>query len=100
MSHSSPASEKKSVRGIERTTESSSSIEESVVFRQKCRVFAMRDNKWIELGQGDAKVSCLLSLSLPFSPFSLSLWIDLTFTLLLSIFLLSYSCTVGQDAPA
>ena len=54
MSLSSPASEKKSVRGIERTT---TETEESVVYRQKCRVFAMRDNKWIELGQGDAKVS-------------------------------------------
>jgi len=71
MSLSSPSSEKKSV--IERTTESSSSIEESVVYRQKCRVFAMRDNKWIELGQGDAKVSCLLSLSPLLSLLSVSL---------------------------
>ena len=56
MSFSSPASEKKSVRGIDRI----SSSEEEIVFRHKCRVFAKRDNKWVELGTGDAKVSNIL----------------------------------------
>jgi hypothetical protein len=60
MSFSSPASEKKSVRGILGTVDRISSSEEEIVFRHKCRVFAMRDNKWVELGTGDAKVSNIL----------------------------------------
>jgi hypothetical protein len=55
MSLSSPASEKKSVRGI--VASSTTNNDEEIVFRHKCRVFAMRDNKWVELGTGDAKVS-------------------------------------------
>ena len=61
MSFPSPASEKKSVRGILGTVERISSSEEDVVFRHKCRVFAMRDNKWVELGTGDAKVCSSIS---------------------------------------
>jgi hypothetical protein len=54
MSLSSPASEKKSVRGI--VASSTTNNDEEIVFRHKCRVFAMRDNKWVELGTGDAKL--------------------------------------------
>ena len=42
------------------TVDRISSSEEEIVFRHKCRVFAMRDNKWVELGTGDAKVSNIL----------------------------------------